>query len=76
VGFWFRPPCVLKTVVINLKDEPDAAIRGVLWSTRGPWLILRQASALHGGTPAAPIDGEVVVHTDNVQFIQVLPSPL
>jgi hypothetical protein len=71
---WSRPPCILRTIVVNLKDEPDAAIRGVLWSARGPWLVLRNASALPAGAGAAPIDGEVVIHYANVQFIQILPD--
>jgi hypothetical protein len=70
---WWRPPCLLRVVIVNLKDDPDAALRGVMWSARGSWLVLRQATALTSTQPPAPIDGEVLVHRSNVSFIQMLP---
>ena len=70
--FW-RPPCLLRSVIVNLKDDPSTAIRAVLWSTRGPWLTFRDASLLKAGSPPTPMDGEVIVHRSNVAFLQVLP---
>lgn len=70
---WWRAPFLLRTVIVNLKDDPTAAIQGACWSVRGPWLTLRAASMLKTGEAPAPIDGEVVVHRDNISFLQVLP---
>jgi len=58
-------------VIVNLKDDPTTAIKGVLWSSRGPWLTLRSASLLKATLQPTPIDGEVIVHRDNVLFLQV-----
>jgi hypothetical protein len=55
------------------------AIEGVLWSSRGPWLTLRDAASLkqlrpdHPETVRSPMDGEVIVHRSNVAYLQVLP---
>jgi hypothetical protein len=72
--WWWRPPCLLRGVILNLKAD-GVAIRGVLWSARGPWLTLRDAALLKAdaGTVPTPVDGEIVVHRANVSFIQVLP---
>lgn len=78
--FWRQPPCQRRLVIVNLKDDPATAIKGALWSTSGPWLVLRGASHLREVTGSAtetvkaePIDGEAIVHTSNVRFLQVLP---
>lgn len=70
---WFQPPFILRTVIVNLKDDPTAAIQGALWSARGPWFTLRRAAMLKAGDTPTPLDGDVVVHRDNVSFLQVLP---
>jgi hypothetical protein len=70
--FWWRPPCLLRSVIVNLKDDPTTAIRGVLWSTRGPWCTFKDASLLRAGPPT-PVDGEIVIHRDNIAFLQVTP---
>ena len=70
---WWQPPFVLRTVILNLKDDPTAAIQGALWSARGPWFTLRRAALLKAGEEMTPLDGEIVVHRDNVAFVQVLP---
>jgi hypothetical protein len=69
--FW-RPPCVLRTVVVNLKSDPEIALRGVLWRYRGAWLVLRDASILRAAAGASPVDGDVVVHRSNVAYMQAL----
>jgi hypothetical protein len=69
--WWWQPPCLLRQVLINLKS--DDTIQAVLWSTHGPWLTFRNAVALKAAQPPTPIDGEVVIHRDNVNFFQVLP---
>ena len=70
---WWRPPCLLRLVIVNLRSDSDTAIRGLLWGSRGPWLTLREASVLKVNTTPTPIDGETVIHRDNVGFVQVLP---
>lgn len=72
--FWWRPPALYRTVFVPLVSDKDAALRGVLWRSRGAWLVLRRVM-VHK-PPAAPtqLDGEVLVHRSNVSFIQVLPD--
>jgi hypothetical protein len=69
---WWRPPCLLRVVIVNLVSD-DTAVRGVLWSSRGPWLTLRDAAVLKPQMEPTPVDGEVIVHRGNVAFVQVLP---
>lgn len=70
---WWRPPCLLRAVIVNLKDEQDTAIRGLLWQSRGAWLVIREASLLRANAAPTPVDGEIVMHRENVAFLQVLP---
>lgn len=58
-----------------MQDDKTTALAGVLWSSRGAWLTLREVSLhkAHPGPPT-PLDGEVTIHRDNIAFIQVLPS--
>jgi hypothetical protein len=69
---WWRPPCLLHRVIVNLKADRDVALRGVLFGSRGAWLTLRDVTALRTSGPPAKVDGEVCVHRSNVSFIQVL----
>jgi hypothetical protein len=71
--WWWRPPCLLRQVILNLEGDSTSALQGVLWSARGPWVTLRQPSMLKSGQPPIPMDGEVVVHRAKVAFLQVLP---
>lgn len=70
---WWRPPCLLEAVIVNRIDDPRSAIRGVLWQSRGAWLVVKQAELLTAGEQPTPIDGEIVLHRTNVAFIQRLP---
>lgn len=70
---WWRPPCLLKVVIVNLQDDPSTALRGVLWDARGPWLTLRNTSLLKPNVPPVSLDGEAVIHRSNVSFLQVVP---
>jgi small nuclear ribonucleoprotein (snRNP)-like protein len=70
---WWRPPCLLRQVIVNLKDDASTALRGVLFAARGAWLVLVDVSLLKAGAAPARVDGEVVIHRTNVAFIQVLP---
>jgi hypothetical protein len=60
-------------VIVNFRSDPDLAIRGVLWAYRGSWLVLRDAALLKANASATPLDGDAIVHRDNVSFLQVLP---
>ena len=69
---WWRPPCLFRACIVNLKNEPDTAIKGVLWSSRGGWLTFKDCSLLKPGVPPTTMDGEVVIERRNVLFLQVL----
>jgi hypothetical protein len=70
--FW-RPPYLLRRVIVNLTHDSTEAFEGLVWSYRGGWLTLRDASALKAGLPPSPIPGELVIHRSNVAYTQVLP---
>ena len=70
---WWRPPCLLRPVIVNLVSDPEHALKGVLWQCRGAWLVLKDATVLKAGSPALKVDGEVVIYRSNVAFIEVLP---
>lgn len=70
---WWRPPCLLETVIVNQVTDRETAIRGVLWRSRGAWLVLKQCHMLTVGRDAVPIDGEIVIHRSQVAFIQRFP---
>lgn len=70
---WGRPPFLLRSVLVNLKHDGDSALRGVLWESRGPWLVLRDVTAIKTNAPSVPVDGDVVIHRDNIAFLQVFP---
>lgn len=56
-----------RRVVVNL--HTGETIAGVLWARRGPMLVLRQASVIVGGNQQ-PMDGEAIVDSAHVSFIQ------
>lgn len=72
---WFpllsRPPFQLRSSIFNLKT--GEALSGLAWEAHGPWFTLRKASLLKAGQLPMLIDGEVVIHRDNIDFVQVLP---
>jgi hypothetical protein len=69
---WWRPPCLLRRVIVNFTADSTEAIEGVLWSYRGGWLTLRDVSALKSG-PAVPMVGDAVIHRSQIKFLQVVP---
>ena len=70
--FW-RPPCLLRSVIVNFKDDPSTAIKAVLWASRGSWLTFKDASLLKPSVPPTPLDGDVIIPRSNILFLQVLP---
>lgn len=71
--WWWRPPCLLRRVTVNFVHTDNEAMQGVLWATRGPWVTLRDVTAMKAGQPPVPIPGEIVMHRDRVAFFQVEP---
>jgi len=63
----------LRQVIVNVKIDRDTnrAFKGILWRRRGGYLILRQAIMLRGNE-ARTLDGEVLIATTDIDFIQVL----
>lgn len=70
--WWWEHPAKLRTVIVNLKQS-DEAIRGVLWSNRGAWIVLKDAYLLVEQKEPMKMDGEVIIERTNVAFYQVLP---
>lgn len=57
--------------LVNLHGEGDA-IEGVLWTRRGPWLVLKDCRLVRaGGASTEPADGEILIEAKQVSFIQV-----
>jgi len=70
--FW-RPPCLLRRVIVNFTHDPTEAIEGVFYAYRWGWLTLKDCAALKPSQVPAAIPGDVVVHRDRIAFLQVLP---
>lgn len=66
----FEPYPVLRKVIVNTRT--DRAFRGVLWRKRRGYLVLRNAELLRIRGEVTPMDGELVIERDNVDFIQVI----
>lgn len=65
----------LKRVIINLKS--GTSIRGLLYRHANGYIVVREADLLQSlGKPAGAkpvsVDGEVLVRSDDVDFIQVV----
>lgn len=60
-----------RKVIVNTKT--GKAFRGILWKLSFRLVILRNSELLKPKGETIPIDGELVVLRDEVEFIQVLP---
>ena len=69
-AFW-RPPFLHRLCLVTTQSDPDAAFRGVIWQSRGAWLVLKNAAIVKAGAPPVPVDGEVVIHRSNLAFVQM-----
>ena len=58
-------------VILNTKS--GRAFRGVLWAYHRRFAILKAAELLNPGGQLVPVDGEVIVPKEEIEFIQVLP---
>jgi hypothetical protein len=70
---WWRPPCLLRRVIVNFTHDPTEAFEAVLWSSRGAWLTFKDAHALKAGMAPMPIPGDLVIHRAQIAYLQVLP---
>jgi len=69
VNLFDRYP-TLRRVIVNTKT--DRAFRGVLWRKVRGYLVLRDAEILKSKGETTPMDGEIVIESSNVDFIQVV----
>lgn len=60
----------LRRVVVTTKT--DRSFRGILWRKRWGYLVLRNAELLKERGEVLPMDGEVVIESGNVDFIQIV----
>lgn len=65
---WLRLP-IRRRAYVTLTDGTTVA--GVLWRRHGGYVTLRDAR-LHAEGQQVPIDGEVVIDRDRIQFLQLL----
>lgn len=65
----YRRLAVNRRVLVNLTT--GNALQGVLWDDRGPLIVLRDV-ALHTAEGHSPVDGEVIVERDRIEFVQVV----
>lgn len=70
---WWRPPAYLRRVIVNFTHSESEAIEGLLWQSRGRWLILRDAMALKAGREPVKLPGEIHIERPKVAYLQVLP---
>ena len=61
---------VFRQIIVSTRT--DRSFRGVLWQKRRGYLVLRNAEMLKGRGETVPMDGEVVIPAENVDFIQVI----
>ena len=59
-----------ETVIVNLKS--GKAFRGVLWQRTSGYLVLKQAELLRPGVNPTPVDGDTLVPSGDVEFLQVV----
>lgn len=58
-----------KRVLVSLTS--GRAVTGLLWARRGRSLVLKDAQMLEPGQEAIPMDGELVLDRDQVEYVQV-----
>lgn len=68
--FSWRRTLLRHRIVVNLST--GRALEGLLWAKRGRLIILRDTQMLESGAEAAPVDGEIVIESDRVEFYQVV----
>lgn len=71
--FWWRPPCLLRRVIVNFTHDDRTAFEGVLWRYRGGWITLREVQALATGQNPEAVKGDVVIERTKIAYFQVMP---
>lgn len=74
---WFyldRPPCLSQRVIVNLSGDPETAYNGVLWRSRGSWIVLKDVRAMRSDGKVTVVDGETVFPRGQILFMQVPPG--
>lgn len=66
----YRKLAINRRVMVNLLS--GSAIDGVLYDERGPLIVLRDCNLHSEGGQHAPLDGEVIVERDHIDFVQVV----
>jgi hypothetical protein len=70
---WWRPPCLLRRVLVNFTHTSTEALEGVLYQVRGPWWTFKDVTAIKAGHPPEALIGDVLVERAKVAYLQVLP---
>ena len=65
-----RHPAISHKVLVSLYS--DNAIEGVLTKTVGNFLVVQGAVIHQSGSDPTPADGEIVIDTANVDYVQKL----
>lgn len=65
--FWKRN-VVRRRMIVNLKT--GRAFRGIVYKQSGPLVVLRNVEMLESGRPPVPVDGEVLIERDEIEFMQ------
>lgn len=68
--FAYRRFVLRRQVIVNLLS--GHVIKGVPVSQAGPLLVLRGAEVLNDSNDFVPVDGEVIVDRNNIDFIQAV----
>lgn len=69
---WGRRTAVRRRVIVNKLD--DEANEGVLWARRGRLLVVRDAVIFRPHLDPVPLDGDVLIDRDMIEFVQVKPA--
>lgn len=58
-----------KKVLVSLHS--GRAVTGILWARRGRSLVLKSAEMLEPGADPVPLDGDLVLDREQVEYMQV-----
>lgn len=66
---WARRLMVRRRVLVQLRS--GNAVVGTLWVRRGRTLVLKSGELHEPGSQPTPMDGDVVLDREQVEFVQV-----
>ena len=66
----FRRFPVKRKVVLNTKT--DKTFTGVIWEKGRDYLILKNVQMLSPREKSIPLDGDVLVFTEDIEFVQLV----